>query len=311
VSKAALAANERSDLMKPKRDIHGEITGQIIAAIEAGAGDFQMPWHQAGSGLTRPVNALTKNAYRGVNILSLWVSAQIRNYSCGIWGTYRQWAELGAQVRKGEKSSLVVFYKDLEIERTDPASGETEADTIFIAKSSAVFNADQVDGFSRPDEPARRDLTERLEAVERFVAATKAEIAHGGARAFYRPSTDSIQMPDRDRFTGSATSTPTESYYSTLLHELTHWSGHESRIARDLKGRFDKRAYAMEELIAELRAAYLCADLGIALEARKDHADYIADWLGALREDAKAVFTAAAAASRASEFLFSLQTAAP
>jgi antirestriction protein ArdC len=222
VSKAALAANERSVLMKPKRDIHGEITSQIIAAIEAGAGDFQMPWHQAGSGLTRPVNALTKNAYRGVNILSLWVSAQIRNYSCGIWGTYRQWAELGAQVRKGEKSSLVVFYKDLEIERTDPASGETEADTIFIAKASAVFNADQVDGFARPDEPVRRDLTERLDAVERFVAATKAEIAHGGARAFYRPSTDSIQMPDRDRFIGSATSTPTETYYSTLLHELTH-----------------------------------------------------------------------------------------
>lgn len=205
--------------MKPKRDVHSEITNQIVAAIEAGAGAFQMPWHQAGSRLTRPANAHTGNAYSGVNILSLWGSAQIRNYSCGIWGTYRQWAELGALVRKGEKSSLVVFYKDLEIDRVDPATGETEADTIFIAKSSAVFNADQVDGFIRPDEPARRDLTERLGAVERFVATTEAEIAHGGARAFYRPSTDSIQMPDRDRFISSSTSTPTESYYSTLLHD--------------------------------------------------------------------------------------------
>lgn len=295
--------------MKPTRDIHNEITRQIIAAIEAGAGDFQMPWHQAGSGLSRPVNALTGNAYRGINILSLWVSAQFNHYSCGLWATYRQWADLGAQVRKGEKSSPVVFYKELDIDRVDPTTGATEADTIFIAKSSAVFNADQIDGFTRPDEPVRRDLTERLDAAERFVVATKADIAHGGGRAFYRPSTDNIQMPDRDRFIGSATSTPTESYYSTLLHELTHWSGHERRLNRDLQPRFDKRAYAMEELVAELGAAYLCADLGIALEPRKDHADYIADWLGALREDTKAIFTAAAAASRAAEFLFSLQAA--
>lgn len=295
--------------MKSKRDIHGEITQQIIAAIEAGAGNFQMPWHQAGTGLTRPVNALTGNTYRGINVLSLWVSAQIGNYSCGIWGTYRQWAEIGAQVRKGEKSSLVVFYKDLEIDRVDPDTGETEADTIFIAKPSPVFNADQVDGFTPSAQPPRRDLTERVDAVEHFITATRAQILHGGPSAFYRPATDHIQMPERDRFFGSPTSNPTEAYYSTLLHELTHWTGHTSRLNRDLKPRFDKRAYAMEELVAELGAAYLCADLAIALEARKDHADYIADWLAALRSDPKAIFTAAAAASRATDFLSGLQAA--
>lgn len=166
--------------MKSKRDIHGEITQQIIVAIEAGAGQFQMPWHRAGTGLGRPVNALTGKGYRGINILSLWVSAQFGNYSCGIWGTYRQWGELGAQVRKGEKSSLVVFYKDLDIDRVDPVTGETEAGTVFIAKPSPVFNADQVDGFMLPEQPARRDLTERVEAAERFIAATRAQILHGG-----------------------------------------------------------------------------------------------------------------------------------
>lgn len=237
------------------------------------------------------------------------VSAQHGNYSCGIWGTYRQWAELGAQVRKGEKSSLVVFYKDLDIDRVDPDTGETESDTIFIAKPSPVFNADQVDGFILPEQPARRDLTQRVDAAEHFIASTRAQILHGGPSAFYRPSTDHIQMPERDRFFGSQTSNPTEAYYSTLLHELTHWTAHPSRLDRDLKGRFDKRAYAMEELVAELGAAYLCADLAIAIEPRKDHADYIADWLGALRMDAKAIFAAAASASRATDFLYSLQAA--
>jgi antirestriction protein ArdC len=253
--------------MKSNRDIHGEITQRIIAAIEAGAGQFQMPWHQAGTGLSRPVNALTGKAYRGINVLSLWVSAH-GSYSCGIWGTYHQWVELGAQVRKGEKSSLIVFYKDLDIDRVDPETGETEADTVFIAKPSPVFNADQVDGFTPPEQPVRRNVTERIDAAEHFIAATGAHILHGGPSAFYRPSTDHIQMPERDCFFGSRTSTPTEAYYSTLLHELTHWTAHSSRLDRDLRGRFDKRAYAMEELIAELGAAYLCADLEVTIEPR-------------------------------------------
>jgi antirestriction protein ArdC len=143
--------------------------------------------------------------------------------------------------------------------------------------------------------------------AETFVAATGASIAHGGDKAYYRPSTDSIQLPPREAFIGSPTSSPAESYYSTLLHELTHWTSMESRCNRQLGKRFGDAAYAMEELIAELGAAFLCADLGITDEPRADHAQYIDHWLTVMKADKKAIFTAASKASAAADFLISLQ----
>ena len=295
----------------PKFDVHQAVTDQIIAAIEAGAGDWQMPWHAAGQGLNRPVNIDSGNFYQGINIISLWASAQMRGYCTGTWGTYRQWQKHGCQVRKGEKASLIVFYKELEVDRDDHDAGDGETDKIRFARASWVFNADQVDGYEQPPLPQAEHPAECIEAAERFVAATGATIEHGGSLACYYPSSDCIQMPGRERFLGSSTSSATETYYATLLHELTHWTGHRSRCDRDFAERFKRDAYAMEELVAELGAAFLCTELAITSELRPDHAQYIDHWLRVLKADKKAIFTASSHASQAAGYLHGLQPAAP
>ena len=295
-------------MTKPQFDIHQTITDKIVAAIEAGAGDFVMPWHRRKGGF-KPKNIASGNTYQGINVLALWVEAQANAYSSNIWGTYRQWAEKGAQVKKGEKSSHVVFYKEITV--ASEAEDE-DSHTQLFAKATPVFNADQVEGWVDP-EPVRAapalpiDLIPQAEA---FLASTGATIRHGGSQAYYDPGNDLIQVPAREAFVGSPTSSSTESYYSTLCHELTHWTGIKTRCDRDLKGRFGSESYAMEELVAEIGAAFLCAELGIATEPRVDHAQYLANWLKVLKDDKRAVFTAASAASRAAVFLKGLQDSA-
>lgn len=294
-----------------REDVYTQVTNNIIAAIEKGAGDWQMPWHRTGEGLNRPVNIDTSNAYRGINVLSLWAAAQARGFSTGTWGTYRQWQNKGCQVRKGEKSSLVVFYKEFTVEE-QLDNGETEEGKRMMARASYVFNADQVDGFEAPVLPEPKDPVQVIAEADAFIQATGANIRHGGTQAYYRPphggDGDYIQMPEKDRFTGSETSSATECYYSTLLHELTHWTGSTKRCDREFGKRFGDDAYAVEELVAELGAAFLCADLGVTLEPRADHAAYIQNWLKVLKADKKAIFTAASQAAKATDFLASLQT---
>jgi antirestriction protein ArdC len=291
------------------RDVYTQVTDTIISAIEAGAGHWDMPWHRHGVTHTRPMNALTGKRYRGVNVLALWAAAEARGFTTGLWGTYRQWQEKGAQVRKGEKSSLVVFFKELSVDETNPETGETERGRRLIAKASYVFNATQVDGFALPEPQATANPAEVLTQVEAYVTATGARVAFGGEGAFYRPQTDTIHMPDRTRFVGSGTSSATECLYSTLLHELTHWTSIKTRCDREFGKRFGDDAYAMEELVAELGAAFLCADLGIANTPRPDHAAYISHWLTVLKADKKAIFTAASKASQAVDYLDGLQPA--
>ena len=293
------------------RDVYTQVTDTLIAAIEAGAGTWQMPWHRHGVAHTRPMNALTGKRYRGVNVLALWAAAEARGFTTGLWGTYRQWQEKGAQVRKGEKSSLVVFFKELAVDETNPETGETERGRRLIAKASYVFNATQVDGFALPEPAAPANPAEVLANVAAYVTATGARVAFGGEGAFYRPLTDTIHMPDRTRFVGSATSSATECLYATLLHELTHWTGVKTRCDREFGKRFGDDAYAAEELVAELGAAFLCADLGLRPEERDDHAAYIASWLKVLKQDKRCIFTAASHAQRAVAHLHSLQSPAP
>lgn len=315
------------DQLKPKLDVHEAITAKIVTAIEAGAGEFQMPWHRPGVAFTIPKNALTEKQYRGSNILSLWIDADEKKFEHQVWATFKQWQELGAQVRKGEKGSLIVKYgewvpKDARSDSGGDAkpdsSGKDEGDggKRLFAKAAYVFNAQQVDGYDIAPAVPRPDLTERLDHVDAFIAATGAEFRHGGQRAFYRhrgPNGDGdfIQMPDRTLFTGTATSTATESYESTRLHELGHWTGAKHRLDREFGERFGDNKYAFEELIAELSAAYLCAGLEITNTPRPDHAQYIANWLQVLKGDTKAIFTAASMATRAADYLYGLQPATP
>jgi antirestriction protein ArdC len=303
---------------RQRLDVHEAITQKIVAAIEAGAGAFEMPWHRPGVAFTIPKNALTEKPYKGSNVLSLWIDADAKKYEHQVWATYKQWEELGAQVRKGEKGSLIVKYGEWvpkEQRDTGDSAGsdgnDDDAGKRLYAKPAWVFNVGQVDGFTIAASAPRPDLTVRLTHVDAFIVATGAEFREGGQRAFYRHREsrgegDFIQIPERNLFTGTATSTPTEAYESTRLHELAHWSGADHRLARDF-GRFGDHAYAFEELVAELSAAYLCAGLEITNTPRIDHAQYIANWLEVLKGDTKAIFTAASLATKAVDYLYSLQ----
>ncbi|MEZ5801871.1 MAG: zincin-like metallopeptidase domain-containing protein [Rhizobiaceae bacterium] len=289
-----------------KFDVHQEVTNRIVAALET-AGEFQLPWiRNKGGSMKRPVNIASAKPYNGVNIVSLWVAAQACDYPSHLWGTYRQWQERGCQVRRGEKSSLIVFYKQLEYQQTNEQTGEAELAERMMARASFVFNAAQVDGFKLDDtsQPLPGEPTfDPIERAEAFAKATGAKIEEGGDMACYIPAVDMIRIPERRRFTGTQTTTPVEGFYSTLCHELVHWSGVKERLDRDLTGRFGSESYAAEELVAELGAAFLCGDLGITPEPRADHAQYIAHWLKILKDDKKAVFTAASKASEAANWL--------
>lgn len=286
-------------------DLYAAITEQIAVAIEKGAGDFHMPWHRSRGASARPWNVASGKRYQGINIVSLWLAAEAQAYPQPIWGTYRQWQAKGAQVRRGERASLVVFYKTLEHARENPDNGETETQRVPMARASHVFNAAQVDGYEAPvvEETLPGAVIDPIEAADHLVRTAGVEVREGGDRAFYHPREDYVGMPDRTRFAGSPTMTPTEAYYATLLHETTHWSGGQKRLQRDLAGRFGTNAYAMEELIAELGASYLCSDLGVTTALRPDHAAYIQAWLKVLRADKKAIFTAAARAQEAASYL--------
>lgn len=286
-------------------DIHQHITDRIIAAIEQGAGRWQMPWHR-GTGAHHPVNIESGRRYRGINIVALWIEAQALGYASHVWGTYRQWSAKGASVRKGQKASYVVFYREIEVDGDD--QDENGVKRRLFARATPVFNADQVDSLPATEPTA---AVADLSTIDTFIAATKASVHHGGSKACFIPSRDEIHMPERSAFVGSATSTPTETYYSTLLHELTHWTAPAHRCDRDLSGRFGSEAYAMEELVAELGAAFLCGDFGLSVEPRPDHAQYLAHWLKVLANDKRAIFTAASKAEQATRFLRDLTNVEP
>ncbi|WP_299791661.1 zincin-like metallopeptidase domain-containing protein [uncultured Marivita sp.] len=282
-------------------DVYAQVTNHILNAMET-AGDFQLPWiTDTGARCGRPVNIASKRAYQGVNVLSLWITSLAKEYPSHIWGTYRQWQAARCQVRRGEEASVIVFYRRLE--------REDEEQERFVAKASWVFNAAQVDGY----EPPIADLPDAagfdpLKQAEGFVAKTGAKVEERGDMACYIPSRDVILMPERRRFLRTRSASPSEAFYGTLCHELIHWSGSNTRLGRDLTGRFGDKAYAMEELVAELGAAFLCADLGISRKPREDHAAYIKSWLAVLKADKRAIFTAASKASQATQWLQSLGT---
>ena len=292
-----------------KRDIHQEITDKIIRALDhVDPCDWQAPFAGlAAQGLPR--NPVTDHRYQGINIPSLWCDQQEKKFTSNHWATFKQWRAKGAQVRKGEKASPIIFYKTLLKEEENEA-GETEEFSVPMLKTYSVFNADQVDGYDHGETGAANetDLVTPLEAAERFCAKTGADIRHGGNGAFYDRLGDFIGLPDTIAFIDTEHASATENYYATLLHELTHWTGAPLRLDRDkAKTSREREKYAFEELIAELGAAFLCAQIGIVQTLREDHAQYIKGWLKALQNDKKFVFKAAAQAAKAVDYLNGLQ----
>lgn len=291
-----------------KTEVYERVTAQIVAELEKGERPWFKPWsadHAAGR-ITRPLRA-NGILYRGINILMLWDAAVEQGFSAPLWLTYNQAQELGGQVRKGSKGSLVVYANTFSRTETDAQTGEeTERDIPFM-KGYTVFNAEQVDGlpghFYAMSAPVL-DPVARIARADRFFAASGADIRHGGNRAFYKAAEDRVQMPPFETFRDA------ESYYATLAHEMTHWTKHKKRLDRDFgRKRFGDEGYAMEELVAELGAAFLSADLDLTPEPRAEHAAYIGSWLKVLNRDKRAIFSAASHAQRAADYLSGLQAA--
>ena len=277
------------------------ITQEIIARLEAGTKPWVRPWR--GGPASRPLRACG-TPYRGMNVFWLWMVADMCGYASPFWMTYRQALKLGAQVRKGEKSTIAIFYKSYTKEVASAESGETSEEARRVLKAYPDFNADQVEGLPARFHPAATlKLVEpegREQDLDAFFAAIPAELRHLGDQAYYEPLADRVTMPPAHLFTGF------DHYYATLAHELSHWTGHASRLDRNLRNRFGTAAYAAEELVAELSSAMLGAELGLPVAHLDNHASYVEHWLKLLKEDDRAILTAAARADEASSLLLKL-----
>lgn len=280
-------------MAKSDFDIYQHVTNQIIEAMEAGVSPWRKPWSGGEKGVSFPLRS-NGEPYRGINVLMLWLAAHANGFGSAHWFTFKQAKELGAHVRKGQKSSTVVKYGTVERENDDG-----EAVAIPYARAYRVFNADQIEGL--PEEFYRRpevqeDLgTQPLPEVDAFFQAVGARVTHGGARACYVPAEDRIQMPPVSAFISA------QHYTATLCHEVTHWTGHRSRLDRFKMGS-TKADYAREELIAEIGSCFLGAHIGVE-PTIDEAASYLDSWLGVLKEDKRAIFKAASAAQKAADFV--------
>jgi antirestriction protein ArdC len=289
------------DQSSSRRNLYREITAKIIAELEQGIVPWVRPWRSAGHGpsLALPRNARTGKSYSGINVLLLWAALDAHGFASCHWLTFKQALELGGSVRRGEKGTHV-FYADRFIPEKERERAQSEGDTpsaIPFLKRYTVFNAEQCDGlpgYLFAPLPALPEC-EIIPEAQALILATGADFRSSGDKAFYLPSEDVIRVPHQSAFVDPI------NYYRTAFHELGHWTGHSSRLARDLSHRFGSSGYAREELVAEMATAFVCASLGIVPTVR--HADYIGNWLAVLREDSRAIFKAASQASKASDFI--------
>lgn len=319
ISKVAAQARagqkSKSEAGKASRaSLYDEVTQRIVAELEAGRFPWVQPWNSAAAGGDGgrlfapglPANALSKRPYSGVNILILWGAAIKHGWTSHGWLTFRQALEAGGNVRKGEHGTSVV-YADRFVPEAEKArvreSGE-DARTVPFLKRFTVFNTSQCEGL-REDlmpEPVALGPREVVPVAEQLIAASGIDFRIGGDKAYYAPGADFVAVPPQQAFHDQI------NYYRTCLHELTHATGHGSRLARNLANAFGSKDYAREELVAEMGSAFLCASLGIVPTVR--HADYLGAWLEVLREDNRAIFRAASMASKASDWLLARYHAA-
>jgi antirestriction protein ArdC len=293
-----------------RREFFDQVTNGVIAQLDQGVRPWVRPWTGGNAGQFIMPRRHNGARYRGINVLLLWAAAEQCGYTESTWMTVKQANALGGRVRKGEHGSTIIFAERVTQPASDAEDGEEEGRSFLLMRSYKVFNVQQIDELPEQYRPkpqpvdAAKPPIQLLENAERFIVGTGAVIRHGQSGAFYQPSGDFIGSPDPQQFTDG------ENYAATIFHELIHWTSHLSRLARDLgRKRWGDAGYAMEELVAELGAAFLCGLMGIRLEARSDHASYIASWLKVLKEDRRAIFAAAAMAQTAVDYLYSLQPA--
>ncbi len=282
--------------MSTQTNIRRLVTSKIVDALGAGTPPWRRPWRNDRTNAGAPANAASGMSYRGVNALLLGLVG----YESRWWATYAQIQTLGGRVRKGERATQIVYWREVERVATT-AAGVDVIDTFPLLKTYSVFNAAQVDGLEEFQARSRPGVTfEDFGPFEAVVAATGADIRHGGDRAFYHPVRDFIQVPPRESFEGRA------AYYGTLAHEMCLWTGHAARLDRLTRNaRFGDRAYSVEELVAEIGGAFLCTAVGVPQSDLSNQAAYLASWLAVLERDSTAIFTAAGQANRAVDFILS------
>ncbi|OIN55548.1 ArdC family protein [Arsenicibacter rosenii] len=287
-----------------RKDLYQQVTDTIMRQLDTGTIPWQQPWKSDTARLLAlPENSTTGKQYRGINILLLWASALERKYASPEWASFKQWKQKGQIIRKGEKGSLIVYYDTFEKE----VDGEVK--NIPFLKASVVFNRCQLKDYvpSLSPEAEQGSLPKRLSLVEAFVQNTQACIDYTGNEACYVSALDKIYMPSLEAFVDTPVCSATEHFYSTLHHELIHWSGNQKRLNRNMGKRFGDSAYAAEELTAELGAAFLCASFGLPTTEKGNHASYIDHWKQVLQKDNRCLIVAASEASKAVDYLHTLQ----
>lgn len=283
-----------------RADVYTRITHEIIAAIEAGPGNWRMPWHHDGAAVTRPTNVASCKRYRGINVLALWIAAESRGYGSGLWGTFRQWQAAGAQVRKGERGTTVVLWKPFGANADNNRGDDERRSGGMFARAFSVFNLAQVEGYEPPTSVTLPE-SKRFAHADQFVAALNIPVIEGAYDAHYRIDLDRIFMPTFGSFYD-----PTAAV-GTLIHECAHATGAKHRLDRNFEERYKRDWLPIEEACAELTASFVLADLGIAHHPRPDHAAYVASWLSALKQDSRAIFTAASKAQQAADWMWAQQ----
>jgi antirestriction protein ArdC len=289
-----------------KFDLYQVVTDRIIGLMETHGANWVNPFNRR-AGSYRAHNPITGKAYQGINTFLLATTP----YPVPMFAGYGQWADKKCQVKRGEKSTMIVYWKILENRKT--VEGVETVTKRPLLRYLNVFNVDQVEGDYADALRAKAlspvvTVVDMVAFADAFVTATGATIKSSNEpHAYYSPALDFVHMPSRESFEATPTSTATECYYSTMLHELTHWTGHSSRLSRDFSGRFGNEAYAFEELVAELGSAMLCAELGISVEPRADHAQYLNSWVKVLKGDNGAILKAASLAKAAAAYLSACQ----
>lgn len=296
--------HEQENVQAPRKDVYQQITDTIIQQLEAGTVPWQKSWKETHTGFSMPKNFVTGNSYHGINILLLWCAAKEKQYTSNEWASFKQWSSKKEAIRKGEKGNMIVYADTFEKE----IDGELQK--IPFLKQTVVFNRCQLASYTQPlvsEIENKKSLVDKIDSAEDFIANTFAEIEHRDGAAFYSPKEDKIYMPLVNTFFDTENCTASEGYYSTKFHELTHWTGNSKRLDRKIKNKFGTHAYAEEELVAELGAAFLCSEFEMSNAGKENHAAYIANWLTVLNDNKHFIVSAASEASKAVEYMKDMQ----